>query len=1052
LAAFTGQTKSLLRRSSAEEQCLLFHPPEGYVVYRNKSLAVFAIALTASAGYAQSTATLSGSVTDPTGALISQAKVTIHGLATGVDRVVSSDSAGNYVVPSLQPGNYSVLVQAAGFADYRLSSVTLQVAQSVTANVQLGLAAAGEIVHVESAAPIIDAATITVGQVIDQKTVQEIPLNGRHFLDLTNLTPGTVVPPVTGSLTSASRGLGANSFDTAGQREDSVNFMINGVNLNDQSQNQITFQPSINTTSEFKISNSTYSAEYGRSSGAIVNVATRSGTNDFHGEAFDYLRNNYFDARNYFNRKPNRQNSFIRNNFGGAFSGPIWKDHTFFFLSYEGLRQQQGLLFNGNVLSPAQRTALAASPAGEAYEQIVSLIPAGNNATGTVYQGSSPGPVKTDQFSGDLFHTISTKDNIHGYYAWQQDARTEPNLQGNTVPGFGDHRTAHRQIGTLNEVHIFSPNIVNEARLGFNRIAISFVPNTPENPLNYGIQNGVTYNAALPQITVQDIGLNFGGPSGFPQGRFDTAGVFSDTLSWNFGKHAIKAGGEFRRAIGDSFSQTPGTVTFSTTANFIAGIASAFSVTPTQVTSRVFENAAGGFVSDNYKLTQRFQAEIGFRYEWNGTPTEGGGRLVNFDQGTDSLVHVSQTYNQNYNYEPRVGFIWDLLGSDATVLRGGYGILADEPVYGVVTGLASNPPNASPLSETGSLPVGSLYSGAALASLAPSATNPKLTNGYVESYNLNLQQQLAGGAVMEIGYIGSEGKHLRIERNINQYIYPNGTATRPYAMLSTTSTIRPGAGLGNIGYVDSSSLSNYNALWFTVRKALSHGVQVNSTYTWSKSQDLNSLGSQGGYTLQNNLNPQGDYGLSDFDARNHFVFSGTWNLPFHGSRFTEGWLLANITQLQSGNPMNVVTTSTYNGVSGTIRPTLENAYSTGRGATLANGNVSFINGTACATLTSGCSFYAQPTGFGTLGRNALTGPGFADADVSLEKTTRIAEQAALVLRVDAFDMLNHVNFANPNLTASGAATSTFGQISATRTAVGDAGSSRQLQFAMRFEF
>ncbi len=1022
------------------------------MIYVTKRFAGLALALGASAAYAQSTATLSGIVTDPSGAVIAAAKLTIHGLSTGVDRVATSDSAGNYVVPSLEPGNYSVLVHAEGFADTRLPSVTLQVAQSVTANVQLGLAAAGEVVQVQSAAPILDAATITVGQVIDQKTVQEIPLNGRHFLDLTNLTPGTVVPPVTGSLTSASRGLGANSFDTAGQREDSVNFMINGVNLNDQSQNQITFQPSINTTSEFKISNSTYSAEYGRSSGAIVNVATRSGTNEFHGEAFDYLRNNYFDARNYFNRKPNRQNSFIRNNFGGAFSGPVWRDHTFFFLSYEGLRQQQGLLFNGDVLSPAQRAALAASPAGAAYAQIVTLIPAGNNATGTVFQGSSPGPVKTDQFSGDLFHTVSAKDNLHAYYAWQQDARTEPNLQGNTVPGFGDHRTAHRQIGTLNEVHLVSPNLVNEARLGFNRIAIAFVPNTPENPLSFGIQTGVNYNAALPQITVQDIGLNFGGPSGFPQGRFDTAGVFSDTLSWNVGKHTVKAGGEFRRAIGDSFSQTPGTVTFSTTDHFIAGLASAFSVTPTQVTSRIFENAAGGFVSDNYKLTQRFQAEIGFRYEWNGTPTEGGGRLVNFDQGADTLEPVSQAYNQNKNYEPRVGFIWDLRGSEATVLRGGYGILADEPVFGVVTGLASNPPHANPLSETGSLPVGSLYASASLASLAPSATNPKLTNGYVESYNLNLQQQIAGGAVMEIGYIGSEGKHLRIERNINQYGYASGVATRPYPTLSAASTIRPGAGLGNIGYVDSSSLSNYNALWLTVRKALSHGVQVNSTYTWSKSQDLNSLGSQGGYTLQNNFNPQGDYGLSDFDARNHFVFSGTWNLPLHGGRLAEGWLLANITQLQSGNPMNVVTTSTYNGVSGTIRPTLVGAYSTGRGATQANGNVLFIKGSGCATLTASCAFYAQPGGFGTLRRNALAGPGFADSDVSLEKTTRIAEQAALVLRVDAFDMLNHVNFANPNLTATGASTSTFGQISTTRTAVVDAGSSRQLQFAMRFEF
>jgi Carboxypeptidase regulatory-like domain len=1020
--------------------------------FRNTILIACFLVLAVCSGFAQSTATLSGNVTDPSGAVVPQARIRVRGLTTGVTREVTSDSAGDYNVPSLQPGNYSVTVKAQGFADYSVPSVTLEVDQNVTINAKLGIASTGEVVRVEGAGQILDAQTATVGQVIDQQTVQKIPLNGRHFLDLTNLTPGTVVPPVTGSLTSASRGLGANSFDTAGQREDSVNFMINGINLNDASQNQITFQPSINTTAEFKISNSTYSAEYGRSSGSIVNVATRSGTNSFHGEAFDYLRNNYFDARNYFNRKPAPQDTFIRNNFGGAFSGPIWKDHTFFFLSYEGLRQHQGILFNGNVLSPTQRAAFAVSPAGSAYAQLIHLIPAGNNATGTVFQGSEPGPVNIDQFSGDLFHTLSTKDNLHAYYAWQQDARTEPNLQGNTIPGFGDHRTAHRQIGTLNEVHIFSPNIVNEGRLGFNRIAISFVPNTPENPLNFGIQNGVPYNAALPQITVQDIGLNFGGPSGFPQGRFDTTGVFSDTLSWTRGRHTIKMGGEFRRFISDSYSQTAGVLTFSTTANFIDGTANSFSVTPTQISSRIFENAVGAFASDNYRLTARLQAELGFRYEWNGTPTEGGGRFVNFNQYTGTLQHVSQPYNQNFNYEPRVGFIYDLRGNNTTILRGGFGLLADEPVSDAVTGLAGNPPYANPVNDSGALPVGTLYSNAALSSLAPAAINPKFSNAYVESYNLNLQQQLGRDTVMQLGYIGSEGKHLRIERNINQFLYPSGKAVRPHPTLSVNSPIRPGSGLGNIAYIDSDSLSNYNALWFTIRKAYSHGFEINSTYTWSKSQDLNSLGSEGVYSLQNNFDPKGDYGLSDFDARNHFVFSGIWNLPFHGNRLTDGWLLANITQLQTGNPLNVVTASTYNGVAGTIRPTVIGPYTTGRGATLVNGNVPFIHASACTTITFGCSFYAPAAGFGDLHRNALTGPGFSDTDVSLEKTTKIVESTELIVRIDAFDLLNHANFGNPTLTATGAATSTFGQISATRTAVGDAGSSRQLQFAMRFQF
>ncbi|HSY01317.1 MAG TPA: carboxypeptidase-like regulatory domain-containing protein [Acidobacteriaceae bacterium] len=1023
------------------------------MVFRKTALLLpLLLLLAGSFASAQSTATLSGTVTDPSGAVVPNARISIQDLSTGSDRISRSDSAGNYSVAALQPGNYSVTIEAPSFAAFKVASVTLLVDQNATVNARLTIVSSAEVINVQSTAPILEAESTTVGQSIDEKTVQEMPLNGRHFLDLTNLVPGTVVPPVTGSLTAASRGLGANSYDTAGQREDSANFMINGINLNDASQNQITFQPSINTTAEFRISNSTYSAEYGHASGSIVNVATRSGTNGLHGEGFDYLRNNYFDARNFFNRKPLRQDQLIRNNFGGDVAGPVWKDHTFFFLSYEGLRQAQGILFHGDVPSGAQRAAFATSPAGPAWAQIINLVPAGNDATGTVFQGSEPGPVRTDQFSGDLLHNFSPTDNVHLYYAWQQDRRTEPNLQGNTISGFGDHRGAHREIGTINEVHIFSPNLVNEGRLGFSRIAIAFVPNTPENPVNYGIDNGVTYNQALPQIAVQDIGLNFGGPAGFPQGRFDTTGIFSDTLSWTHGKHNVRTGGEFRRFISDSFSQTAGNITFSTTPNFIDGIASSFTVTPTQVTSRVFENSAGAFVVDNYKITPRFQAEIGFRFEWNGTPTEGGNRFVNFVPSTDVLQPVQQPWKQNFNYEPRVGFIWDVRGDNNTVLRGGYGYMADEPVTDAVTGLAGNPPNANPVSETGSLPVGTLYSTAALSGLAPSAVNAQLTNAYIESYNLNLQQQVGWGTLFELGYIGSEGKHLRIERNINQYIYSTGTSTRPYAALSATSPIRPASALGNIGYIDSDSLSDYNALWFTVRKALSHGVEFDSTYTWSKSMDLNSLGSEGGYSLQNNFNPKGDYGPSDFDARDHFVFSGTWNLPFHANRFVDGWMLANITQLQSGNPLNVVTTSTYNGVSGTIRPTLIGPYTTGVGSILADGNVSFIHGTACATVVSGCSFYAQPAGFGNLHRNALSGPGFADADVSLEKTTQITEKTAFILRVDAFDLLNHVNFGNPTLTATGAASSTFGQISSTRNLVGDAGSSRQLQFAARFEF
>jgi hypothetical protein len=1035
----------------------------------NLSKGIFGLAILLLAGVsaclAQSTSSLSGTVTDPSGAVISGASVKVRSLSTNTVRETTSDSAGSYVIPSLQPGDYEIRTSAAGFANNVVKKLTLLVDQKSNINVQLGVASAGETVQVESSAPIIDSSSITMGQVIDKETVQNIPLNGRHFLDLTQLTPGAVVPPSNGFLTGASRGLGANSYITSGGREDSANFQINGINLNDMTQNQITFQPSINTTSEFKISNSTFSAEYGRSSGSVVNVATRSGGNQFHGEAFDYLRNNYFDARNYFNRKPTRQNQLVRNNFGGALSGPVWKDRTFLFLSYEGLRQTQAILLTSRVPTSAQRAMFATSPAGAAYAKLITLVPAGvesvvNGQTVATATGSSPGPVKTDQYSGDLLHKVSDANNLHLYYAWQQDARTEPNLQGNTVAGFGDHRTAHRQIGTINDIHVFSPNIVNEARLGFNRIAINFADSLNAVSSDYGIPNGVAAPIGLPQITVSDLNLNFGGPSGFPQGRFVTTGVVSDTLNYLKGKHAIKVGGEFRRFIGDNFSQTAGTVTFSTTQNFINGLANSFTANPQNVTNRLFISSVSSFVQDSWKLRPNFTAELGFRYEWNGTPAEGGHRFVNFDPTTSSFIRVNQPYNQNNNYEPRIGFTYDPLGTGKTTIRGGFGMMADQPIISNVSGIAGNPPNSNPLSVTApaggaGLPVGTIFLNASAASLAPSAVNPKFKNAYVESYNLNLQQDLGHGAALQVGYIGSGGRHLRLNRNLNQLVYTPGATVgaRPFPTVSASSFARPGAPLGNITYNDYAGMSNYNALWVTFRKSLGGGVQINTTYTYAKSMDENS---QAGNGVQNSLNPAGDYGLSDFDVRHHFVLSGTWTLPFHGNRLKEGWLLADITQIQGGNPLNVVTTSTYSGSTtaalGQIRPTLRGSFSTGVGKVLTNGSIPFINGSVCATPVAGCTFYTQSLGFGNLRRNALTGPGFSDTDVSLQKTTRIAENVNFILRMDAFDVFNQVNFANPNLTATTAAGNSFGQITATRGIIGDAGSSRQLQFAGKITF
>src|SRR5215468_8353135 len=301
---------------------------------------------------AQSTATLQGSVKDQSGAVVSGAKITVRDQATGVERIVQTGSNGNYQAAALPPGVYQVEAQAQGFAQQAIDNLTLEVSQIAVQNFQLKIGDMTQRVIVPAETQVVETSTITVGQVINGRTVQEIPLNGRHFVDLGLLIPGSVVPPQNGFLTPPLRGQGSFAFNTAGNREDTVNFMINGVNLNDMAQNQVTFQPSINTVREFKVNNSTYSAEYGRNSGAIVNIATRSGGNQFHGETFEFLRNNALDARNFFDAK---KPPFKRNQFGAALGGPIYKDHTFFFFSYEGLRQRQGLTLNSNVLTDAER-------------------------------------------------------------------------------------------------------------------------------------------------------------------------------------------------------------------------------------------------------------------------------------------------------------------------------------------------------------------------------------------------------------------------------------------------------------------------------------------------------------------------------------------------------------------------------------------------------------------------------------------------------------------------------------------------------------------------
>ncbi|MDQ3907701.1 MAG: TonB-dependent receptor, partial [Acidobacteriota bacterium] len=778
--------------------------------------------------------------------------------------------------------------------------------------------------------------------------------------------------------------------------------------------------------------------------------------------------------------------------FGLALGGPVMLPHfgeggspvayngknkTFFFFSYEGLRQRQGLTLVSDVLSDAQRAAAT----NATTVKLLNLIPRAN-ATGpggsARFVGSATAPVNIDQETIDISHNMGANDRLHGYYALQRDFRGEPNLQGNTIPGFGDQRQSRRQVFTLNETHTFGPSLVNEARFGFNRIHIIFSPKNALNPTAFGINEGVNESIGLPQISITGTSLNFGGPAGFPQGRGDTTFVFSDTLSLLRGSHSFKFGGEYRRFLNNNFGNDPGTLNFANVANFLAGTVNTFTATLGAVTSSISQGSLGLFVQDNYKLRKNLTLELGLRYDWNMSPTERFDKFVNFDPVTDTLQRVNHGIAPVYatnkrNFQPRFGFAWDPWGDGKTSIRGAYAILTDQPITNLVTGLASNPPFANPVALPARLPTGVVATFANLATLAapgttlsPNATDLGFDNAYVQSWNLNFQREVARGLGVTVGYFASKGTHLRLSRNINQ-ILPNGN--RPFVAVSASSPLSPGVPLQNITEREGTSNSNYNALWATAQKRLSRGLQFNASYTFSKSIDYNSQSSQG-VTVQDSYNIRNDRGLSDFDARHRLAFSGLYELPFHGNRFTEGWELTTIVQSQSGNPVNLLagnavaiagaTAANANSLTGlaTLRPD-----QIGPVVYTHTPNQWFVN-TVCDPRPGGScpagSAFALPVSvvggrtvyhFGSLGRNVIIGPRFNNTDFSVIKNTKLSEATRVQFRAEFFDVFNHANFGQPGRVAQPGST-TFGVITNTRFATGDSGSSRQVQFALKLLF
>src|SRR5262249_54883766 len=468
--------------------------------------------------------------------------------------------------------------------------------------------------------------------------------------------------PETGDAPPTQRGPGTFTVNTGGNREDATNFLVNGVNMNDLLTNILILQPTLSVLQEFRIDTSTPSAEFGRTSGAVVNIVTRSGSNHVHGSGFEFFRDDALDARNYF-RPPSLETPPLRRHqFGVGVGGPIVRDRTFFFAAYEGVRQAQGLDVNTVVLSDAQRAAIV----DPTVRHLATLVPQPNtfDSSGTArYVGFAAAPVSVDQAAIDVMQSVGRDGRLHGFFAIQADESTEPFLLFNTIPGFGFRRSPHRQVLSLSFARSGGERLVNEARFGFNRFSVAVTAPARFARASFGIAAGPDSPAPLPQFNVAGA-FNFGGPTTVPQARDDTSWTLSDTASYLRGNHALKFGGEFRGYVTDSYQRDPGTFNFPDIAAFVSGTANSFTWFSGDRASYITQRALGLFAQDAYRWRSDVTAEIGLRYEWNISPAERDNRFVVFDAPTASLVRVGvdtdgPVYRQNaQNVEPRVGLAW----------------------------------------------------------------------------------------------------------------------------------------------------------------------------------------------------------------------------------------------------------------------------------------------------------------------------------------------------------------------------------------------------------
>jgi hypothetical protein len=1001
---------------------------------------------------------LQGTVTDPSGRAIPGAAVEILHVETGEVRRHVTDTGGRWQEPVLTSGEYDVKAVAPGFQSMLRRGVHLTVGQDAVVDFQLEIGKNETVISVTGELPPVNLTSGAVSGLVDQKQMRDLPLNGRSFQQLALLQPG-----VNAVNTGGNDPVGGRTPKIAinGARPELSSFLLDGTDINDV-YNKTPGSVGgvllgVEAVLEFQVLTNSYSAEFGRSAGGVINAVTRSGGNRTHGSAFEFLRNSAFDSKNFFDPASAPIPSFKRNQFGGVLGGPVRRDRTFYFVSFESLIDRLGVTGVTSVPTAAARGGNV-NPAIVPILNTLFPLPNGRDLGGGVgqYLFTSPQPTDERFIQGRIDHRLRAGTSMFTRYTIDNGKVDRPPTVKVPVTNTGER--SRNQYVTLELQRLFSAHLLNTMRVGFNRSDHESV-----NRRTVAVPSSMSWIPGEPMgyLTISGVATEDFGDYRLP--RLDRLNNYQtgDTLFVNRGAHSLKVGVDAQRIQfnQNTTSQVGGLLTFTSLTNFLQGVPSQFdfalpgNVDPVRGYRQTLFAA---FVQDDVRLRRTLTLNLGLRYEFVTVPTEVNGKISNLRRVTDPTLNVGGEWYRNpslKNFGPRVGVAWDPNGSGKTSIRAGFGLFYDEilPKYYFFSG-SLNPP----FTERSSVTSPSFPN--LLARFDPNnvkyqlqTTNYDLQNPYTLQFNFTVQRQLPGGAVLSAGYSGSRGVHL----------FRIGDANlAPFTLVDGVKIYQPAAGRQNPNFASitqraTDAQSFYNAMLIAAEKRYSHGFRAQVSYTFSRSVDDSSGVNSQDYTngspyVFDFYDRKADRGLSNFWAQHVFTANWSYELPLGRSRLLKGWQLNSIATVQTGHPFEVRLGFNRSGNLNTVnyamheRPDLNPSFS---GPVIRGGPDRYWDINA---------FTLQPANRrGNLGRNTLIGPGIVNFDLSLAKSFAIGDTAHVDFRAETFNLPNHPNFAIPSgitaftgVGANGSPTvaANWGVITSTVT------TSRQVQLALKLVF